>query len=196
MDCRTGLCSHKFTNPKGQAPKIGKQSYVHDSAVVIGNVSIGRKCFVGPLAAIRADEPDRDGRVRPIRIGSECNVQDGAVLHALGGTGIEVGTGSSVSHGAVVHGPAKCGAGCFVGFRAIVFNSTLGPGVYVGMGAIVINVRLAAGTLVPAGRTIASQEDADRLGPIGAKERRFMKTVARTNVALARGYGRLKSRKR
>ncbi len=44
-------------NHAGQTPKIAATAFVHPSAVVIGNVQIGAKVFVGPNAVIRADEP-------------------------------------------------------------------------------------------------------------------------------------------
>lgn len=177
--------------PGGHRPRVDDTASLHPSAQVIGNVRIGASVFVGPVAVIRADEPDRNGKVLPIAIGERCNVQDGAVLHALGGTGITVAPGTSISHGAVVHGPCRCGANCFVGFRAVVFDAVIGAGVFIGSGAVVQHVKLRSSTLVPPASVILSQKDADRLGKVGLRGRRFMRRVERTNTLLAKGYLRL-----
>ena len=179
-------------NPAGHVPKVDDDAFVHPSAQVIGNVRIGQHVFVGPVAVIRADEPGTKGQVRPIVIKPRSNIQDGVILHALGGSAISIESGTSIAHGAVVHGPCKCGANCFVGFGAVVFNSTLGDGVYVGAGAVVQNVRLRASALVPPGSVIVSQEAADRLKQVGKRDRQFVQKVARTNVQLAKDYSRLR----
>jgi carbonic anhydrase/acetyltransferase-like protein (isoleucine patch superfamily) len=177
-------------NPAGDVPCVDSSVYIDPTAQVIGNVHIGAGTFVGPTAVLRADEADVDGKVHPILIGPGANVQDGVIVHALKGTRVVVGKASSLSHGAVVHGPAEVGAGCFIGFRAVVFNAVLGDGVYVGSAAVVQNVRLAAGALVPPGRVILTQDQADALGQTGTEERRFMQGVVAANVGLAAGYMR------
>ncbi len=177
-------------NPAGHIPKVDDNAFVHESAQLIGNVSIGRDVFVGPVAVIRADEPDEKGEVQSIVIQPQCNLQDGVILHALGGTKICIETCTSVSHGVVVHGPCKIGANCFIGFRSVIFNANLGEGVFIGTGAIVQNVCIQACTLVPPGSVIISQIDADRLGRVGPVEQIFMETVVRKNIELVKSYSR------
>ena len=41
---------------EGKRPKIGKSSYIHPSAVIIGDVEIGEGCWIGPNVTLRADE--------------------------------------------------------------------------------------------------------------------------------------------
>lgn len=176
------------TNPAGDLPRVDSSAYTDPTAQVIGNVLIEAGTFVGPNAVLRADEADADGKVQPILIGPGANVQDGVIVHALKGTRVVVGKASSLSHGAVVHGPAEVGAGCFIGFRAVVFNAILGNGVYVGSAAVVQNVRLAADALVPPGCVILTQDQADALGQTGTEEKRFMQGVVAANKRLAAGY--------
>jgi len=177
-------------NPAGHIPTIDDKAFVHESARIIGNVRIGGQVFVGPAAVVRADEPDEKGEVWSIVIQSRCNLQDGVILHALGGTTICIEPGTSVSHGAVVHGPCEIGANCFIGFRAVIFDAILGEGVYVGAGAVVQQVRIPDFSLVPPGSVIVSQEDADRLGRVGRREQIFMETVVRKNMERVKGYSR------
>jgi carbonic anhydrase/acetyltransferase-like protein (isoleucine patch superfamily) len=182
-----------LANSAGHIPRVDDKAFVHESTQVIGNVRIGRDIFVGPVAVIRADEPDDQGQVQSIVIKPQCNIQDGVIMHALGGSKISIGIRTSVSHGAVVHGPCKIGSNCFVGFRAVVFNAILGNCVYVGSGAVVQNVSIRTNALVPPGSVIVSQKDADQLGRIGPQERLFMETVVRKNSDLVKGYSRLRA---
>ena len=71
-------------NAAGDFPQVAPSAYVHPSAILIGNVQIRDKVFVGPQAVIRADEPDPGGAVAPVIIGEGSNVQDCAEIHALG----------------------------------------------------------------------------------------------------------------
>ncbi|MCA1792844.1 MAG: hypothetical protein LC660_03045 [Desulfobacteraceae bacterium] len=82
-----------YRNHAGDKPIVHATATIHPSAVVIGNVQIGEKVFVGPNAVIRADEPCPEGKVEAIVIGSEVNIQDGVIIHALGGSPVLVGNG-------------------------------------------------------------------------------------------------------
>jgi carbonic anhydrase/acetyltransferase-like protein (isoleucine patch superfamily) len=155
-------------------------------------VHIGADVYIGPNAVIRADEVDDSGEVKPVEIASECNVQDGVIIHALGGTKVTIGQRTSLAHGCVVHGPCTIGRGCFVGFKAVVYNAILGNGVFVSTGAVVQGVELRPNTLVPPCGTVISDEDAAGvLREPGQAECEFMERVANTNVDLARSYNRL-----
>ena len=98
-------------NTAGHYPEIAPTAYVHPTAMVIGRVHIGERAFVGPHAVIRADEAGPGGTIEPIVIGESANVQDCAIIHALGGTGVDIGRGTSIAHAAVVHGPARSALG-------------------------------------------------------------------------------------
>lgn len=141
---------------------------------------------------LRADEIDAQGKVAPIEIGSECNVQDGVIIHALAGTEVIVGRRSSLGHGCIIHGPCTVGEGCFVGFGAKLFDATLGDGVYIGMGAVVQGVELGAESLVPPAVPVLSQDHVIGFaGTTSAAEHAFMEKVIAVNLALVEGYSRL-----
>ena len=40
---------------KGMVPVIHPSAYVHPQATVIGHVTIGEKCYIGPGAVLRGD---------------------------------------------------------------------------------------------------------------------------------------------
>ena len=102
-------------------------AWIHETAVVLGNVTLGHDVSVWPSAVIRAD-------VDRIVIGDRTNVQDGVVIHCDAGI------------------PTIIGNDCVLGHRAIVHGSTLEDAVLVGMGAILLNgTRVGTGSIIGAG---------------------------------------------
>ena len=65
----------------GVTPVVDPTSFVHASAVLIGDVIVGPGCYVGPAASLRGDF----GRIE-LRAGS--NVQDSCVMHGFPSTSI------------------------------------------------------------------------------------------------------------
>ncbi len=63
-------------NVRGFTPKIGKDTFLADNAVVVGDVTIGDECSIWFGAVLRGD-------VNTITLGNRVNVQDGSVLHTL-----------------------------------------------------------------------------------------------------------------
>ncbi len=102
-------------------PKIDDSAYVHSFSNLIGDVQVGSNVMIAPGTSIRADEGT------PFYIGDGSNVQDGVVIHGLeqgrvdGDDGkpysVWIGKNSSITHMALIHGPAYVGNDCFIGFR-------------------------------------------------------------------------------
>jgi carbonic anhydrase/acetyltransferase-like protein (isoleucine patch superfamily) len=165
-------------------PEIAPTAYVHPSAIVIGRVCVGDRAFVGPYAVIRADETGPDGTVEPIVISECANIQDCAVIHALGGTGVTIGPRASVAHAAVVHGPCEIGAGCFVGFNSVVFRATLGSEVVILHQALVEGVAIPSGCMVSSGGRVTCDEDVRQLKRTTPELTEFAARVVQANVQL------------
>jgi carbonic anhydrase/acetyltransferase-like protein (isoleucine patch superfamily) len=170
-------------NPAGDTPRIDNSAYVDPTAVVIGKVSIGKNVFIGPCAVIRADEPDSE-----IVISDGCNVQDRVVVHALQGTAVVVGQGTALSHGCIVHGPCRIGAGSFIGFGAVVFRSVLGKKVFAGHLSLTIDVEIPSGRLIPDCGKIGSSVDAKALKRTTGEQAKFIAGVIQMNKSLVKGY--------
>ena len=186
-----GLENSIRPNPNGDWPEVDP------TAQVIGNVHIGARVYVGPNAVIRADETDDKGQVQPIEIAAQCNVQDGVIIHALGGTQVTVGKRTSLAHGCIIHGPCTIGQGCFIGFRAVIYNAALEDGVFIGTGAVVQGVDLAENAYVPPTGAIMSKEDvAKHVSTTSPTDCEFMKKVTNTNLVLTKGYIRLRQEQR
>lgn len=101
----------------GFIPVVDPSSYIHDTASIIGDVIIGKDCYVGPGAVIRGDW----GR---IIIEDGCNVQENCVVHMFPGKHITFESGAHIGHGAVVHG-ATLRANCLIGMNAVVMDGAI-----------------------------------------------------------------------
>ena len=172
-------------NGLGQYPEVALTAYVHPTAILIGHVIVQQGVFIGPQAVVRADEPGPDGTIEPIVIARQANIQDGVIVHALGGTGVMIGSCTSIAHGAVVHGPCEIGENCFVGFLSVIFRAKLQDDVIVLHRALVENVEIARGMLVPSAGLVQSEYDVRNLAHAPAEIAAFSQNVSRTNVWLA-----------
>lgn len=170
-------------NPQGERPRVAAGAFIDPSAVVIGNVEVGECVFVGPAAVIRADEPGSS-----IEIGDRSNVQDRAVIHALGGSRVVIGRETSLAHACVVHGPCRIGGGCFIGFGSVVFDAVLGDGAVVKHLAVVNGVEVGPGRLVDTGKAVCGEEEARALGHVDGETAEFARRVVAANLALLEGY--------
>lgn len=111
--------------------------YIHTSAVLIGNVTLGRDASVWPTAVLRGDSD-------AIIIGDETNVQDGTIVHVDPGLPVRVGNRVTIGHRAVIHG-CTIEDECLIGIGAVVLNgAVIGTGSIIGAGAVV-----PEGTMVP-----------------------------------------------
>ena len=126
----------------GRVPQVGAAAFVADNATLAGDVTLAEESSVWYGAVLRADT----GR---IAIGENSNVQDNAVLHTGPGLDVTVGRGTSVGHGAVVHG-CTVGDGCLIGMHATILNgAVIGDGCLIAAGALVPeNMQVPAGSLV------------------------------------------------
>jgi carbonic anhydrase/acetyltransferase-like protein (isoleucine patch superfamily) len=189
---------HRFDNIRpnlvGDRPRIHAESLIDPSAQIIGNVIIEKDVFVGPLSVIRADERGPDGKVQPIIIGEEVNIQDGVIIHSHGGTSVIIGARSSIAHGVTIHGPCTIGEECFLAVRATIYRTTLEDHVWVGMAASVMRTTLEQFTYVPSGSIVRSKYDLGNLRLVIDSERQYMKDVRDAASQLRKDY--LESRAR
>ena len=101
----------------GITPVVHPDTYVHPSAVLIGDVIIGPGCYVGPNACLRGDF----GRLIMER-GS--NIQDTCVMHGFPGTDTVVEEDGHIGHGAVLHG-CRIGRNALVGMNAVIMDNAV-----------------------------------------------------------------------
>ncbi len=123
-------------NFKDQLPNIHPSAYIDDSAVVIGNVTIGEDSSIWPMTVVRGD-------VNSIKIGAHTNIQDACVLHVSHtsefsqGFPLTVGDDVTVGHRVTLH---ACTVGnlCLIGMSATIMDgAVLGDKIIVGAGSLV-----------------------------------------------------------
>ena len=116
---------------EGKTPRISPDTYVSDSAEIIGDVTVGPRCYIGPGAVIRGDAV-------PITIDEETAVEDGVIIHAGGAEDhCHIGKRVTIGHAAVVHS-LEVGDGVSIGISAVLsLGSIIGKDSIIGECALV-----------------------------------------------------------
>ncbi len=115
---------------EGKRPLIGSGTFVPESADIIGDVSIGRDCFIGIGARIRGDYGS-------IRIGDMTSVKENVVIHAREGDKTVVGSHVQLGHGSIMHNATIKGS-AVIGLGAILTDyAVVGEWCIIGEGAVV-----------------------------------------------------------
>ena len=167
---------------QGQYPRCGNAVYIDDSAVVIGDVTLGDDVSIWPMVVVRGD-------VEAIEIGAGTNVQDASVLHVThagdyspDGFALTIGRGVTIGHRAVVHG-CTVGDHCLIGIGAILMDGAV----------IEEQVLIGAGSLVPPGKRLESRylyvgSPAKKVRPLKEQELAFLIYSARHYIHLKDCY--------
>lgn len=126
-------------------PTLDTGVFIHDSAQVIGDVTLGSDSSVWCNAVLRGD-------VNRITVGQCSNVQDltmGHVSHRNPakpeGSPLVIGDYVTIGHSVILHG-CRIGNECLIGMGSIVMDDAV----------IEDRVMLGAGSLVPPGKRLDS----------------------------------------
>lgn len=146
---------------RGFEPKFGTDCFLAETAVVVGEVTMGDECSIWYGAVLRGD-------VNTITLGNRVNVQDGAVIHTLYKKSVTViGNNVSLGHNAVVHG-ATIEDNCLIGINATVLDGVVvGTGTIVAANALVLSNQILEPYSIYAGvpakkvKDIAPEQSAD-----------------------------------
>lgn len=154
---------------RGFTPKFGRNCFLADGAIVVGDVTMGDNCTVWFNAVVRGD-------VHSITIGDNTNIQDGAVLHCTYERAkLVIGSNVSIAHNAVVHG-CTVEDNVLIGIGAIIMDhAVIGKNSVIAAGAVVL-----PGTVVEPGSVYAGVP-ARRVKEVTPE---LLETIART----ARNY--------
>jgi carbonic anhydrase/acetyltransferase-like protein (isoleucine patch superfamily) len=118
----------------GKEPVIGPGTYVSETALVIGDVKVGNDCYIGHGVILRGDYG-----------------------------GIEIGDGTAVEEGVVIHAPPEdvctIGHGVIIGHGAIIHAKSIGDWAAIGMGAILsIRSEVASKSIVAEGAIVKQNQ--------------------------------------
>ena len=130
---------------QGISPNIASGVYIDETALVIGDVSLGADSSIWPMTVVRGD-------VNKISIGSGTNIQDGSVLHVTHahqahpeGFQLCVGNNVTVGHKVILHG-CVIEDHCLIGMGSTIMDGAL----------VRSQVLVGAGSLVAPGRELES----------------------------------------
>jgi carbonic anhydrase/acetyltransferase-like protein (isoleucine patch superfamily) len=167
---------------RGVLPTLEAGVFIDSTALVIGDVVLGRDVSIWPMAVVRGD-------VNYIRVGARSNVQDGSVLHVTRPyPGSEAGF------------PLIIGEDVVIGHKVTVHGCTIGNRILVGIGAIVLDgavvedeVMIGAGSVVTPGKRLESGglyvgNPARRVRELTAAERARIPAMAGFYVDLKNEY--------
>jgi phenylacetic acid degradation protein len=101
----------------GLTPVVDPSSYVHPTAVLIGDVMVGKNVYIGPNASLRGDF----GR---IVVHDGANIQDNCVMHGFPQQDTVVEQDGHIGHGAILHG-CRVGRNAMVGMNAVVMDGAI-----------------------------------------------------------------------
>lgn len=127
----------------GVVPVVHASSFIHPTAVLIGDVVVGPDCYVAPGASLRGD-------LGQIVLEKGVSFQDNCIAHGFVGNQCIMRENSGVGHGAVLHG-------CMLERRALAgMNSVIMDGAVIGENAIVAaQAFVRAGLQVPPRHLVA-----------------------------------------
>ncbi len=160
----------------GKKPVVGNDgSYVSETAIIIGDVRVGKRCYIGHGAILRGD-------YGTIVIGDETAVEEGAVVHAPPDDTCFIGEGVTIGHGAIIH-CRRIGDSVGIGMGAILsIRSEIGSGSIVAEGSIVKREQIVPESVIVAGNPARKVKD------VTDREREFWAMARRIYVDLAQKY--------
>ncbi|MCY3751947.1 MAG: gamma carbonic anhydrase family protein [Gammaproteobacteria bacterium] len=130
---------------EGITPVIAASTFIDDTAVVIGNVTIGEHSSIWPTVVIRGD-------VNTITVGDRTSIQDGSVLHVNhdadynpGGDPLTIGSDVTVGHRVMLHG-CTIQDHCLIGMSSTILDQAV----------VESHTMIGAGSLVSPGKTLES----------------------------------------
>ena len=122
---------------RGHEPVIGENTFVAETAVILGDVTIGHDCSIWYNTVLRGD-------VNKIVIGDRTNIQDGVVLHTIYDKAkrpsqTTIGNNVSVGHNATIHG-AIIEDNCLIGMGSTIHDNAHVPsGCIIAANALVLS---------------------------------------------------------
>lgn len=160
----------------GHTPVVGDETFVAETATLIGDVEVGARSSVWYGVVMRGD-------VYHIRIGDETSIQDNTVVHVTSGRhATVVGSGVTVGHSTVLHG-CTVEDHCIIGMGAVIMDrARIGPYCIVGAGALV-----TPGTEIPEGQLVIGSPARPKRA-LTTDERRWIESSASHYVELASRY--------
>jgi carbonic anhydrase/acetyltransferase-like protein (isoleucine patch superfamily) len=160
---------------EGRKPKIGRGTFIAPSAMVIGDVQIGRDVYIGHGVILRGD-------YGTIIVGDGTAIEEGVIVHARPNDRTTFGKRVTVGHGAMIHN-AHIKDDAVIGMRATISDfSVVGKWVIVGEMGLVKNHQKIPDGVVAVGVPVRVA------GKVEKKQKDFWSYGKRLYVEMAHRY--------
>lgn len=162
-----------------ERPDLADDVFVAPNARVIGDVTMASRSSLWFSSTVRANGA-------PVTLGVGTDIQDNCVVDSEPGHPAQLGNGTSLGHGAAVHGAV------LEDHVLVAMNATVMPGCQVGAGSIIAaNATVPPGTVVPPrslvvgadGRVVRQTTD-DEYGRIELTTSNYMELAEQYREAL------------
>jgi carbonic anhydrase/acetyltransferase-like protein (isoleucine patch superfamily) len=159
----------------GRKPVIGKETYVSQTATLIGDVRVGNNCYIGHGVILRGD-------YGTIEVGNGTAIEEGVVVHAPPAETCWIGEKVTIGHGAVIHSKligdyAVIGMGAILSIRAEIGKRSI-----VAEGSVVkMNQKFPDGLVV-------GGSPARKIREISRQDEDFWKRGKQVYIDLAKKY--------
>jgi len=160
---------------EGRKPRVAHGAFVAESALVIGDVQIGKDAYIGHGAILRGD-------YGTIHVGEGTAIEEGVIVHARPNDRTIFGNHVTVGHGAMIHN-AQIRDYAVIGMRATISDySIVGKWTIIGeMGLVKSNQRVPDGV-------VAVGVPAKVVGKVDKKQKEFWSYGKKLYVELAHRY--------
>lgn len=179
---------------RGITPIIDSSSFIASTAVVSGDVVIGKNVGIWYGCVIRGD-------VEKVRIGDDTNIQDGTIIHVTRANHAQNKTGDEGA-------PTIIGKGVTIGHKALIHACVIEDYAFIGMGSIIMDLArvesfgmLAAGAVLTPGKVVKSGQiwvgnPAKYFRDLTTAEKDYIKISADNYIELAQEYKEIETNNR
>jgi carbonic anhydrase/acetyltransferase-like protein (isoleucine patch superfamily) len=160
---------------EGRKPRVGQDTFVAESALVIGDVQIGKDAYIGHGVILRGD-------YGTIIVGEGTAIEEGAIVHARPDDRTIFGCFVTVGHGAMIHN-SEIKDYAVIGMRATISDySVVGEWAIIGEMGLVKNSQKVPDGCVAVGVPVRV------LGEVDQKQKDFWSYGKKLYIEMAHRY--------
>ncbi|MBC8358368.1 MAG: gamma carbonic anhydrase family protein [Candidatus Aminicenantes bacterium] len=160
---------------EGQKPKVDEGTFIAESALVIGDVQIGKDVYIGHGVILRGD-------YGTVVVGEGTAIEEGVIVHARPNDRTIFGNHVTVGHGAMIHN-ARIKDYAVIGMRATISDySVVGEWTIIGEMGLVKNNQNVPDGVVAVGIPVKV------MGKVDKEQKEFWSYGKKLYVEMAHRY--------
>ncbi|NQT79710.1 MAG: gamma carbonic anhydrase family protein [Candidatus Aminicenantes bacterium] len=160
---------------EGQKPKVDEGTFIAESALIIGDVQIGKDVYIGHGVILRGD-------YGTVVVGEGTAIEEGVIVHARPNDRTIFGNHVTVGHGAMIHN-ARIKDYAVIGMRATISDySVVGEWTIIGEMGLVKNNQNVPDGVVAVGIPVKV------MGKVDKEQKEFWSYGKKLYVEMAHRY--------